>query len=411
MREALGICAATALLWVACDQSTTEPESVLTNIRLSNDVFFTQQEEPFLAVDQAGRIYAGWKEMNSPGGVQRVAFSRSMDDGETWSSPILMDRIDPNRGQSDPWLVVDRSGKVYYAHYAASGIVVATSTDRGETWSEPINVHDGTGWADKESLATDGDGTVYISYHHVVADTVAEVRVARTQDGGVTWSTPVLIPHTASGRNFAPVLAAKPGGTVHAVSWSATDENIVTARSSDYGTSWGAPMVLNEVAGSVPFIVPAGGIVSEPPFPSATISSTGELCVAWPDMGAGDWDVVATCSSDDGVSWANPVRVSGTNMADQWMISLASDEGGVIHAAWYDASTEDTRLMYAHSEDHGRTWSPDLEITTERTPGRGHRLGDYIGLAIVDGDVPVFAWTDIRDGLQMDIYFARGLRH
>jgi hypothetical protein len=87
------------------------------------------------------------------------------------------------------------------------------------------------------------------------------------------------------------------------------------------------------------------------------------------------------------------------------MAALTVDAHDVLHAAWYDERTGKINVYYASSTDGGRTWSPNVRVTTEETPSTVGSLG-YLDLAADGNGAAHLVWTDRRDGGSA-IYFAR----
>ena len=128
-------------------------------------------------------------------------------------------------------------------------------------------------------LAFGSDGTLYYSalvYNFSVAThTPSGVAVASSQNGGTTWSAPVMV-HFESSNNFfndKEWIAAGTGGNVY-VTWTSfksnrpkgyISSNIVMSISHDHGTTWTAPIAVSDSAhpydqGSSPAVAPDGTI-------------------------------------------------------------------------------------------------------------------------------------------------------
>ncbi len=374
---------------------------------------YPQHVEPTIVVDARGGIVVGWKEALTPDGVgQRVAYASSADGGRTWSENLLKNTTALGRLQSDPWLTLDGSGGLHYAslEYTSDGtegiVTVTTSHDAARTWSAPVNVDDRPGFADKESMASDGNGTLYVAYDDVLGNTGdqgdrIDLRITHSRDGGATWSPTVSVTD-GIGNILGPVLAALPDGTVHAVWWNLTLGDILTDVSHDHGSTWGADVRVNPVAGSA-VAINTSWVGS---MPSLAVDRLGRLYVAWADRATGNADILVSRSDDGGTSWLAPVRVNDVTTGDQWMPSLAVDARGVVHAAWMDGRTDAWTVEYANSTDGGRTWSANVRVSTAETPLSFTRPGDYLGLAADANGTAYVAWTDGRSG-SLAIEFAR----
>lgn len=145
-------------------------------------------------------------------------------------------------------------------------------------------------------LAASG-GRVYLTF--AAGDTIG---AARSTDGGATFSTPVTLPPAgklALGMRRGPRIAATSQAVVVAAIAGArgggADGDVVLYRSTDGGTTWDAPIVVNDVPGA----------------------------------------------------------------AREGMHGLAANEAGVVAVAWLDLRATGTRVYVAVSRDHGATWSAD----------------------------------------------------
>ncbi|MHA2500510.1 MAG: sialidase family protein, partial [Candidatus Hodarchaeales archaeon] len=186
----------------------TTPWAFHSNILLSTrDIPYPHHVEPTLAVSDNDTLFVGYKNAETHnGGGARVSFTKSTDNGETWTPPGDMPHFDGlNTRQSDPWMVW-KNGTLYYAYLefstvtngfsTLSQITLARTNDGGAQWALSTASH-GNEFADKETMAVSADGNaVYIPYDDVGQTT--EVRLSRSMDGGATFqdvSTISDIPH------------------------------------------------------------------------------------------------------------------------------------------------------------------------------------------------------------------------
>lgn len=370
-----------------------------------------------MAVDGGGRLFVGYKDTDDPGGAWRVAFASSSDGGASWTlhGPLAFLRGDPDRISSDPWLLADGDGTLYYARpesttdpatgqFLDSEIVVSRSDDGGATWELTTTAHVlGTGFADRPNLATDDDGSLYVVYVLFeegcctsVSFLTMSIVVSRSGDRGETWTASRVFEgaHLA-----APVVAAEPDGAVYVV-WEARDfRNVMASRSLDGGVTWSGAVRVNASPGTVV------EFDRRDASPSLAIDDTGTLLAGWIHEGT---DVLVARSEDGGATWEAPVRVNDASAGSRWQVALRA-AAGRVHAAWYDTRTGNVNVAYSVSTDGGRTWSDAARATSEETPaqrdGRNTRLGDYLGLAADAAGTAYLAWTDWRGSFQ-DIYFA-----
>ncbi|MEE9601019.1 MAG: exo-alpha-sialidase [Thermoplasmata archaeon] len=390
------------------------PSPFYPNVRVTDGrSAFPHQVEPFIVVDGERRLFVGWKEAETADGPgARVGFSRSLDGGLTWSTNALMELLDtsPGRRQSDPWLVVDERGRLYYARleYTAdlvgNGVTVSRSDDGGETWGPIVDVDDRRDFADKESMANDGNGTVYVAYDDVDSqDEKADIRITHSTDGGGTWRNTTAVADQR-GDIASPVMATRPNGTVYAAWWDWGKGNIMASVSWDRGVTWSTDVRVNPIPGSASWDENQAWQLS---LPSLVIDATGTLFVAWADRGNGDLDIVVARSHDGGATWSLPVRLNDdASRREQRMVALAVDGNDLLLAVWLDNRTGQLNVYYANSSDSGRSWSPNLRVTEAETPSSYVRPGDYLGLAVDRNGTVYVVWTDGR-GEDLDIYFAQ----
>jgi hypothetical protein len=164
-------------------------------------------------------------------------FSRTTDGGATWSAPTTIDEAPPNGiDQSGEVLVLpDGSLLVVFARpqlledsSVRTTLFATRSHDVGRTWSTPTEIASEhiESFADPEtgqelsnqdmvihSAAVAPDGTTYVTWDHDTSPTSGSVQIARSKDGGRTWSGPHALPGVTSFA-FEPAVAVDRHGTV-----------------------------------------------------------------------------------------------------------------------------------------------------------------------------------------------------
>ncbi|HET8624530.1 MAG TPA: sialidase family protein [Gemmatimonadales bacterium] len=194
--------------------------------------------------------------------------------------------------------------------------------------------------------------------------------VARSRDGGASWSAPAVVaggpgtpnevhPHGES----SPRLVVAPGGRV-AIAWPQSipvagrkwpATTLRLARSTDGGATWSRPITLNDDSAS------AAPVSHQ--FHGAAWQGDSGLLVAWlderhtqeelaaaggvePPGGEPDATIYAAVSSDFGRTWARNVRLWG-KVCPCCRVSLARGPTGAVSAAWrqhFDGSVRDVVL-------------------------------------------------------------------
>jgi hypothetical protein len=237
------------------------------------------------------RIYIAYRSFNflvncGAGVFETIELVSSADGGATWSTPTVLDSVcSTNASLQGVELAVGPDGELYAAweYYAADfftrHIRVARSVDNGATFG-PIHVASsvtavGDGFAvqglfrtflDFQGLAVDTsagpfNGRVYVSWHDgrnasntepfsltgAATYNFADVFVASSADGGITWTAPVRVnqdPITNEVDQLFPALAVDSQGQVGVLYYDRRDDpqnfliNVVLATSTDGGGTW-----------------------------------------------------------------------------------------------------------------------------------------------------------------------------
>ncbi|MCC7094327.1 MAG: exo-alpha-sialidase, partial [Ignavibacteriaceae bacterium] len=123
------------------------------------------QDKEWMAVDHSqspyrGHIYMTWTEFDdygssNPNDSSRIRFSKSTDQGLSWSDAVVIsdvsgDCIDSDNTTEGAVPCVGPNGEVYVSWAGPLGIVLDKSFDGGQTWGQDIFVSDMPGGWDYE---------------------------------------------------------------------------------------------------------------------------------------------------------------------------------------------------------------------------------------------------------------------
>ena len=308
------------------------PASVVTN---NNDKEWLAADR-FLGSPFADQLYVVWTRFDGLGGTF-VHTTFSADQGLNWSSALTVSAT----GEGFVWPshnAVAANGDAYVAYH-----------------SQPTfagNAPNGTSGQVFVLRSTNG-GLSYpqktTAYTAANADITFNVQTAiRRLDGSVTWTQgsaqPWVLPDPVNPNNVYVVAADDPTNANHGGEFD--DMDVFIVRSTDQGTTWGAPIRINN-----------GPLGTTQFFPTASIDDRGQcLVVTWYDT-----------------------RAESTNAAGHFLLDMflrSSEDGGLTFGP--EIQLNDV------------TFDPDLGAP-QRFPGT-LRIGEYNGVAVVNGNAHA-VWT------------------
>jgi len=408
------------------------------------EVFVNAEVEPWVAVNPTNpdNLVGVWQQDRwTDGGSKALWTVRSTDGGASWTSAPAIPwstcagSTDAEATRAtDPWVSFGADGTAHAIALSLdpngfmTAVLASRSTNGGATWSAPatlIRDDDLRFFNDKESITADPTDAdfVYAIWDRIYKPGASKgfpsqlnsfafrgaPYLARSTDGGVTWEAARRISSNANLFTIGNQIVVLPDGTLIDFTDYATGSGVQPAnhdwkavfRSTDHGASWTAKPItidkVTEVAHRIPdgtFPVRAGGddIAVDP--------VTGALYAVWTDGRFNDGahnDVILSKSTDGGLTWSVPVKVSGNPLGvDAHTPSVEVNASGQVAVAWYDyrndvagdsAATAD--YWNRISSDGGATWAEqrltatsfDISKAPVAPASRGYFLGDYMGLA------------------------------
>ena len=382
---------------------------------------------------------------NDPTSGHQVQYYSS-DGGSSWGQ-VSLSLFSGDALHSDPavdWTSDGRAWSITLGINAARTILRGRayfSTDGGATWSQETTWSGSQTAVDKELMwvdhfATKVDGSpnpfkdqIYAIWHN----DMPAFMTRRTAGAGGTWlASPVQVSGAEStGTCIGNDVTSNHDGEVFGFWPDTGSQTIFVVKSTNGGTSYGAPVQIATTFGSLDIGVPSFNSRRALIYVSAGAykTATKDLVFAsWTDLsGAAGCTIpvnepssntASTCktriwfarSTDGGAAWSAPVTLNDqTGLNDQFNQRLAVDEStGALGIIYYDTIGDTGRLKtdvwYQSSFDDGVTWSAATKVTSAMTDETsagadfGNQYGDYNGLAAYAG---VFfpSWTDRRTNL------------
>lgn len=230
------------------------------------------QDKEWAAVDlNNGRIYCTWTQFDKYGSdsarhKSNILFSYSENRGKKWSKPVQINALsggclDDDNTTEGAVPAVGPNGEVYVAWAHAEKIWFTSSKDGGLTWPEEnILVTDQPGGWETDIPGIDRSngmpvtaadvssgpyrGTVYVNWTDNRYGN-QDAFVARSTDGGVTWSPPVRVNNdsTKTDQFFTWMTVDPANGNIYTVFYDrrgmeGNKTHVTLAWSSDGGETW-----------------------------------------------------------------------------------------------------------------------------------------------------------------------------
>lgn len=308
---------------------------------------YMRQEVPALAVG-GDDVFLTWA-LTHPRQTQDKPFSnelrlsRSTDGGKTFLPSILVNDDEQVIGHSFDSIHVAPDGVVHVAWIDGregkkeSGTFVTRSTDHGRTVAKNLKVDDNTCVCCRTSLTTGPDGTLYLAWRKVLPDDLRETVVARSTDGGNTFSSPVIVGHDKWVFPGCPHRPASIGtdrlGRLYVVWYTeGVDETpaVFLAYSDDRGNTFSPKQKLNVSKGTFP------------DHPQMAVDPEGRLVIVWEEQSPVRREIVMRASLDRGQTFS---ALQKLNEKKGQTPSLSMNSKGLVALAWMEHAMPAHRMV------------------------------------------------------------------
>ncbi len=381
-----------------------------------------QQNETAIAVGGGGDVVVvAFNDARGAAGACQeehaaVGWGYSLDGGATFTDGGALPGSALFSG-GDPWLGVSPDGGTFYLSGLRTGLqgigFYRGVLDGGRiAWDEPTVISFPGHVMDKEAFAVDpSTNIIHLAYTRLGQ----RVYVTTSFDAGHTWTPAATVRASFAQGAFPVVDNLSTLYIAYNVGWPGANQAATVARSLDGGATF------SEVV-SFPFSTQAVPYVDRSPsFPQLAVDTSGGCREGWVYMVwhatlGGVVRPVISHSEDHGTTWSAPIPVnSDTTNAYHWSPTVSIDQAGNVHVLFLDRrenpGTGYTDVYLAQSTDGGLTFvdQPVTDVTSTwqgvAFDGGFTAAGDYMK-ALAYGTNVLAAWTDPRNG-DPDIYFAK----
>lgn len=307
---------------------------------------YWRQEAPTLAV-RGEEVFITWALSHPKAGPDKpfaseLRLSRSADGGQTFQTSVLVNDDDQVVAHSFDSLHLGHDGTLHIAWIDGRdgkkdpGTYATRSTDHGQSVAKNLKVDENTCVCCRTALATASDGTVYLAWRKIFEGNVRETVVARSTDGGHTFSEPVIVGHDRWVFPGCPHRPASIGvdqqGRLYVVWYTeGSDETpaIYLALSDDGGLTFSAKRALNSSKGTFP------------DHPQMVVDEDGRIVVVWEEQSPVRREVVMSYSTNRGMTFSKPVKL---NEKKGQSPAVAINDQGLVAMAWMEHAMPGHRL-------------------------------------------------------------------
>jgi subtilisin-like proprotein convertase family protein len=368
------------------------------------------EDSPILRTDSAGTWIAVWQSESNIGGTLGddwdILFSRSTDNGQTWSdaAPLNGNAASDTGDDSSVAIATDSAGNWIATWHSEDSlgatvgddkdIFVARSTDNGLTWSHAVplnsNASDDFGDDYHSEITADSAGHWIVTWYSydTLDGTIGEdsdilfstwTDTGHNWEDGSNWTDPQPLNANAAsdvGNDLSPAIATD-GVSSWVATWSShdslddtigDDRDILYSLSTNHGQDWSDPAPLNSNAYTDSGSDQLRQLVRD---------SAGRWIAVWNsgdslDGTVGeDGDILFASSTDEGQTWSDPMPVNTNAATDSGSDShpkLATDSAGNWMVVWHSKESldgaigEDFDILFSLSTNAGQTWTDPAPV-------------------------------------------------
>ena len=244
---------------------------------------------PNIAADRNGNLVVGWYDLSGDSPV--VGWSRSTNAGTSFSIPVAV--FDSPTTYSRPALAIDSKNNAYLAwnqQTLGTSVIRLAVSKAGAAFGAPATVTGSSALSYVPDLAAGPDDSIGLAFYTraIVANVIQNrlIAFARSTNGGTSFSSPAFL-SSAAEQSYVPAVVFEPSGAID-VAWEGFDANdaqsdVKIARSTDGGVTFSPPVDLSANGGfSGSSANPVDGL-GGPGRAAVSVGASGALVVSWSD--------------------------------------------------------------------------------------------------------------------------------
>ena len=354
----------------------------------------------------------------------------SQNGGRTWTQGAGPQHNPNTCSWGDPSVAVARDGRQYVAFTEKS--ICVTGTDLTPYLVVGSRKRDGAAWTvrrvtrpatnfgfdDKPAISVGDDGRAYVAWSRLYGRLFQTTVISSTDDGGKTWSKPLMVDRKLVQPQLVTIAAGAPG-VVYLAGVDA--KGIWVGRSTDSGKTFTVRRGVATLPGSQAatcvifgkYVLPQQAVRCLGPNPTITLGKD-RVFVTYGVNGVDQSQDVAVAVFDRALRpvWHGPIGPVKTKTDQFWPSSAIDAATGKLWACYYDTTGDSARQhawFVCTSSPDGRNWSkPVRAVAASENPGvlwadasiggygDSTAYGGYTAVAAAHGVVHPL-WIDTRN--------------
>jgi hypothetical protein len=327
-----------------------------SNLNLPTATYTTYSQS--IAIDSLNNLHVVWSGLDSTYTTQpQIYYSKY--NGTSWTTGIIVNSAPSNSyPQYAPVITVDSNNNIHIVWHGwdsnytnTNNIKYSKSINGGVTWSNFSYVNNSPGSSYTQyyaSITVDSLNNLHVVWTGAQSGYSSEPQIyySKSTNSGTSWGNYTIVNSTQGAyRQESPSIVADSSDKLHVV-WAALDSTYTSntqikySKSTDYGASWSANVIINSS--------PSNTYSQQ--YPSLTVDSSNGIHVYWQgkDASAPTYFQIKKSKSDDGgVAWSNYSNVTSAS-SHQNSPSLCSTAVNFTSplVVWRDNTTGNNKLYF-----------------------------------------------------------------
>ena len=297
------------------------------------------ENRPKLAFDIAGRIFISWTQKIKQRYSGHIRFSRSVDDGKTFSTPVTVNNHLAPTSHRFESMAVNREGHIYIAwldkrdqleskkqnrDYKGAAVYFALSTNHGESFQFNRKIVDHSCECCRTTMAIDLDQYPVMMWRHIYGDNIRDHALVKLKSNGIPGEVQ-RISHDnwkiAGCPHHGPALNIDNDGRYH-MTWfnnAPQRHGLFYAYSDHEGKKLSVP-------------VSFGNYQAQASHPQV-ISHGANIYLAWQEYDGEKLSLMVMHSGDKGQNWSKPESMADSKTKTDYPLLLQN--GKDVYVAWH----------------------------------------------------------------------------